>query len=33
MLCDAQGFAIPFPDDDAVIEAGLNDADYGDPEE
>jgi hypothetical protein len=33
MLHDAQGFATPFATDDAVIEAGLDDPDYGDPAE
>jgi hypothetical protein len=32
MLLDTEGFAIPFTDDDAVIEAGCDDPDYGEPE-
>lgn len=32
MLLDTQGFAIPFHADDAVIECGACDPEYGDPE-
>src|SRR4051794_33755615 len=33
MLCDVDGFAIPFAADDAVIECGACDPEYGDPAE
>ena len=32
MVLDETGHAIPFAADDLVIEAGLDDADYGEPE-
>ena len=32
MLCDSDGFAIPFADAAAVIECGATDPDYGEPE-
>jgi hypothetical protein len=32
MLLDTEGFCIPFTDDDAVIEVGLDDPEYGEPE-
>ncbi len=31
MLCDSDGFAIPFADDAAVIECGATDPAYGEP--
>jgi hypothetical protein len=31
MLCDTEGFAIPFTADDRVIECGCNDPDHGEP--
>jgi hypothetical protein len=32
LITDNEGFAIPFVDDDPIIEAGLDDPDYGPPE-
>jgi hypothetical protein len=29
MICDTEGYAIPFAGDDQIIESGVDDADYG----